>query len=71
MAAAHTNLGNLLHRQGRLEEAKAALHEGEERRPWEVTVSHFRRTLYYRNPDFNARYFDGLRKAGLPEGTEA
>jgi tetratricopeptide (TPR) repeat protein len=51
----------------RREEAKAALQEGRKRAEWEVTATHLRRTLYYKNPDWLERYIEGLRKAGLPE----
>jgi TolB-like protein len=52
---------------GRLEEAEAALHEGEKGVEWELTVAHTRRQMSFLNPDFLERYLDGLRKAGMKE----
>jgi tetratricopeptide (TPR) repeat protein len=52
---------------GRLEEAEAALQEGQKRTEWERTVAEFRRTYFAVDPEIRDRYIDGLRKAGLPE----
>jgi tetratricopeptide (TPR) repeat protein len=52
---------------GQLEEAAAALREGENRFEWKLTIAHTRRIFPYLTPDFLERYLDGLRKAGMKE----
>jgi hypothetical protein len=53
-----------------MEEAKMALQEDLRLNPTE-SVSFIRGQVPYADPDWLERYLDGLRKAGLPEGTEA
>jgi adenylate cyclase len=55
---------------GEIEEAKAALREAEARMGETLTATALRRMFSFMDRDFLERYIDGLRKAGLPEGTE-
>jgi tetratricopeptide (TPR) repeat protein len=54
---------------GRQEDARMALQESLRLLPDE-TVSRTRARAPWADPDYLERYIDGLRKAGLPEGTE-
>jgi hypothetical protein len=60
LAASHAHLGEI-------EEAQAALREGETRTSVTLTATELSRMFSYFDPDFLERYIDGLRKAGLPE----
>jgi adenylate cyclase len=51
---------------GRLEEARKALREDLRLNP-EESISRIKAQIPVADPDFLERYFDGLRKAGLPE----
>jgi hypothetical protein len=50
----------------RIEEARAAISEVRELRPW-LTIAWFKASATRYLPEFRARYVDGLRKAGMPE----
>jgi hypothetical protein len=52
---------------GRLDEAVAALREGEARYDWTWTEAEVRRISSYIDPDFLERWIDGVRKAGMWE----
>jgi len=52
---------------GLLEEAKISFQKARELAPYQPTVTGLQRTFSYIDEDFNKRWFDGLRKAGLPE----
>ena len=55
---------------GRLDEAQSALEEALQLLP-EYSLENTRASLAAADPEFRERYIDGLRMAGLPEGTEA
>jgi tetratricopeptide (TPR) repeat protein len=68
----HLSLAATYAQLGRLEEARMALQEVLQLQPGErMSLAKERERLRWLNPDYLERHIDGLRKAGLPEGTEA
>ena len=54
-----------------MKKRRPALREAVTRYERKLTLADARRTYRYLDPELLERYIDGLRKAGLPEGTEA
>lgn len=64
---AYRDLATFLANAGRIDEAKEAAAKLRETHP-HLTVAQVADTLRFMEPGLLARYLDGLRKAGLPEG---
>jgi tetratricopeptide (TPR) repeat protein len=65
-ADAHAILASALGHAGRLDEARAALEEVQRQFPG-VTLADVRLIRPFRKPEDQARFLEGLRKAGLAE----
>ncbi len=65
---AYRDLATFLAAAGKLDEAKEAAARFRETHP-RATVAQVANALNFMEPGLRARYLDGLRKAGLPEGT--
>jgi adenylate cyclase len=64
---AYRDLATFLVAAGKIDEAKDAAAKLRETHP-RVTVAQVAETLRFMEPGLRARYLDGLRQAGLPEG---
>lgn len=67
MTWAYRDLAAFLAAAGRIDEAREAARKLVETRP-HVTVSEVGDALHFMEPKLLARYLDGLRRAGIPEG---